>query len=238
LLEDLAPREPGDQVTGCAVDEAATALEELAKVHAPRCADPSLARLEWLNRRNPDSLEVLASIFPGLWSGFVDRYEGRLLDQVRRVGDAFFPRIREYFLREEEPRTVQHADYRVDNLLFGGPVESPLAVVDWQTVTFGPGTADVAYFLGGSVDVDDRRKHEEELLRHYLDVARGYGIPDYAFNDLWDGYRRHAYSGLVMAVGAAMMVARTDRGDDMFLAMAHRHAAHVEDMGADALLSG
>ena len=39
-----------------------------------------------------------------------------------------------------------------------------------------------------------------------------------------------------MAVGAAMMVARTDRGDDMFLAMARRHAAHVEDMDALSLL--
>ena len=41
-----------------------------------------------------------------------------------------------------------------------------------------------------------------------------------------------------MAVGASMLVVRTDRGDEMFLAMAHRHAAHALDLGADELLVG
>ena len=238
LLEDLAPRTAGDQVAGCTVDEAALALEELAKVHGPRWGDPALERLDWLNRRDAQSLELLASIFPALWAGFVERYAPRLSEGVVAVGDAFFPRIGEYLHKREEPSTVQHADYRVDNLLFGGPEDSPLAIVDWQTVTLGPGAADVAYFLGGSLDVEDRRRREHELLRHYLEVARAQGVEGYAFDELWLAYRRHAYSGLVMAVGAAMMVSRTDRGDDMFLAMAERHAAHVADMDAETLLGG
>ncbi len=40
-----------------------------------------------------------------------------------------------------------------------------------------------------------------------------------------------------MAVGASMLVVRTDRGDEMFLAMAHRHATHALDLGADELLT-
>jgi len=236
LLEDLAPRTPGDQVAGCSLDEAALALEELAKVHAPRWGDRSLEQLEWLNRRDPQSVEALVAIFPHLWTGFVDRYGQRLSEQVVRVGDAFFPRFGQYMQPSSEPCTVQHADYRVDNLLFGGPAEEPLAIVDWQTVTLGPGAADVAYFMGGSLPVEDRRRNEAELLHHYLEVAAVHGLRAYSFDDLWLDYRRHAYSGLVMAVGAAMMVARTDRGDDMFLAMAQRHAAHVEDMDALSLL--
>lgn len=238
LLEDLAPRLPGDQVAGCTVDEAALALEELAKVHAPRWGDPALQRLEWLNRRDSSALETLTAIFPALYAGFVDRYAGRLSDRVRQVGDAFFPRIGSYFSPRDEPGTVQHADYRIDNLLFGGPAHSPVAVVDWQTVTLGPGAADVSYFLGGSVDTEDRRRHEFDLLAHYLEVARAHGLQGYGSDQLWHDYRRHAYSGLVMAVGAAMMVERTDRGDDMFLTMAERHAAHVEDMESSALLEG
>jgi hypothetical protein len=236
ILEDLAPRQPGDQVAGCTVEEAALALDELAKIHAPHWGDPALARLEWLNRRDPESLGSLAAVFPSLWTGFVERYAGRAPDHVVRVGDRFFPRIGDYFLRQDEPRTVQHADYRVDNLLFGGPADSPVAVVDWQTVTWGQAAADLAYFLGGSIDVEARRRHETDLVRRYFDVARGHGMTDYSFDDLWRDYRRHAYSGLVMAVGAAMMVARTERGDDMFLAMADRAAAHVEDMDAERLL--
>jgi hypothetical protein len=236
LLEDLAPRAAGDQVAGCTLDEAALALEELAKVHAPRWGDPSLEQLDWLNRRDRQSLDVLTAIFPHLWTGFAERYHPRLSEQVVRVGDAFFPRIGEYLNRQEKPCTVQHADYRVDNLLFGGPADSPLAIVDWQTVTVGPGAADVAYFMGGSLPTEMRHRNERELLSHYLEVAATHGLQGYTFDDLWLDYRRHAYSGLIMAVGAAMMVARTERGDDMFLAMAHRHAAHVEDMEALSLL--
>jgi hypothetical protein len=237
LLEDLDPRVPGDQVTGCTVDEAALALEALAGIHAPRWGDPSLARLEWLNRRDERATDALAAVFPVLFDSFVERYADELDDTVVRVGGGFFVRIGEYLGREGGPGTVQHADYRVDNLLFGGPPDTPVAIVDWQTVTFGPGAADVSYFLGGSLDVEDRRRDEEQLLRHYLQVLGAYGVHDYGFDELWLDYRRHAYAGLTMAVGAAMMVERTDRGDDMFLAMARRAAAHVDDTGAESLLA-
>jgi aminoglycoside/choline kinase family phosphotransferase len=238
LLEDLAPRVPGDQVTGCTVDQAALALEALAGVHARRWGDAALARLEWLNRRDDAATETLSAVFPVLFDGFVARYADQLDDMVVRVGERFFGRIGEYFRRRPGPGTVQHADYRVDNLLFGGPPDTPLAIVDWQTVTYGPGAADVSYFLGGSLEVRDRRRHEDGLLRQYLEVLAARGVNDFGYDELWTDYRRHAYAGLAMAVGAAMMVQRTDRGDQMFLAMAHRHAAHIEDMDAETLLGG
>ena len=236
LLEDLAPRKPGDQVTGCSIDEAALALRELAEVHAPRWNDPTLEALEWLNRRDTASLDTLSTVFPLLFGAFVERYADRLDETTTRVGGAFFPRIAAYLHDLRGPLTVQHADYRVDNLLFGDPGD-PVAIVDWQTVTLGQGAADVSYFLGGSLPVDDRRRHEKDLVHEYADALATAGVEGYAFEDLWRDYRRHAYSGLIMAVGASMMVTRTERGDDMFLAMARRHAAHIEDMESEALLA-
>ena len=41
LLEDLAPAQQGDQIDGCTLEQAALALDELAKLHAPRWADPT-----------------------------------------------------------------------------------------------------------------------------------------------------------------------------------------------------
>jgi len=43
-------------------------------------------------------------------------------------------------------------------------------------------------------------------------------------------------SGIVMTVVASMIVEQTERGDDMFMAMASRHAAHVRDLEAETLL--
>jgi hypothetical protein len=39
-----------------------------------------------------------------------------------------------------------------------------------------------------------------------------------------------------MAIAASMLVERTERGDDMFMVMAHRHARHVLDLDAIRLL--
>ncbi|MHB8438356.1 MAG: phosphotransferase, partial [Acidimicrobiales bacterium] len=235
LLEDVAPARQGDQVTGCTVDEAASALEEMAKLHAPRWGDPDLAGLEWLNRRNEEQLDLLESIYPLFFAGFVDRYGDGLAPPIADVGEEFFPHIGDYLRAVAPLRTVQHADFRVDNLLFGG-ADGRVVVVDWQTVTLGPGAADLAYFLGGSLPVEIRRTHEADLVRHYLDQLVAGGVEGYGFDELWEDYRRYAYSGLVMAVGAAMMVERTGRGDAMFLAMAERAAAHAEDMESAKLL--
>ena len=39
-----------------------------------------------------------------------------------------------------------------------------------------------------------------------------------------------------MAILASMIVGRTDRGDEMFVAMANRHASQVVDLGATEFL--
>ena len=39
-----------------------------------------------------------------------------------------------------------------------------------------------------------------------------------------------------MAVVASMIVQQTDRGDEMFTAMAARHSRHAIDLGADEYL--
>ena len=41
-----------------------------------------------------------------------------------------------------------------------------------------------------------------------------------------------------MALAASMLVERTERGDEMFMTMAHRHARHALDLDAPALLVG
>ncbi len=52
----------------------------------------------------------------------------------------------------------------------------------------------------------------------------------------WLQYRQHSLAGLAMAIGAAVMVGQTDRGDEMFLTMARRHAAHALDLEVEAVL--
>ncbi len=237
ILEDLAPACPGDQVAGCGIDQAALALTELAALHAPRWGDPALERLEWLNRRSEESNVAGTMLFPVLFDGFAARYGEVLDDAVLDVGRCLMPHIGGYLHRQPEPWTVQHADYRLDNLMFGTKDGgAPLSVVDWQTVVLGPGVADVSYFLGAGPSEDDRRDHEERLVREYHTALVAGGVSGYSFDACFTDYRRYAFAGYLMAIGASMMVERTDRGDDMFLAMARRHAAQIIDLRSHELL--
>ncbi len=222
IMDDLAPARPGDQIEGCGLDAATAAIIELAKLHAPLWGDPSLAAMAWLDRWTPDNQAFYVQIITMLYGGFLERYGDRLEPGVREAGDAAVARVGEYLAHRPDPLTVVHGDYRLDNLLFDGA--SPVVAVDWQTVTRGPALTDVAYFLGTSPTPDVRAAHEEALVRRYHEELIARGVTDYGWDRCWHDYRRFAFAGFLMAVGASMLVAPTERGDAMFLAMANRSA--------------
>ncbi|WP_397517984.1 hypothetical protein [Rhodococcus oxybenzonivorans] len=72
--------------------------------------------------------------------------------------------------------------------------------LDWQTTSLAPWTDDVAYFIGGVLEVDDRRSHEVELLRHYLAALSASGASAPTFDEAWLAYRRHHLHGLMFAL--------------------------------------
>ena len=230
LLEDLAPAVPGDQLAGLDPRQAADAIEELVTLHAAGWDDPALAALPWLNRNSADAAAFSASLLAALYEGFRERYADRLTPEVFKVIEDFLPGLGAYLTPPEGPRTLVHGDFRADNLLFGGarPV-----VLDWQTCGYGPALADLAYFLGSSLPTPSRREHERALVRQYHSSLTAHGV-DMTWAECWDGYRDHAYAGIVMSVGAAMLVERTERGDDMFCTMTARHTQHVLDLRKSA----
>ena len=134
---------------------------------------------------------------------------------------------------------MQHGDYRLDNMLFRTADDSdPLAVVDWQTVVWGPPLADASYFLGAGLVPEERREHERALLRVYYDALHARGVEGLTWERCWSDYRRYAFSGFLMAVAASMLVVQTERGDEMFLTMARRHGTQIVDLEAAEFLTG
>jgi aminoglycoside/choline kinase family phosphotransferase len=237
LLEDMAGSTAGDQLTGCSVEQAKVAVDELVKLHAPRWGDASLAELPWLHRDPDGNRAFLATLLPQAWQGFKDRYGDAVNDVMRRAGDELFTHLDAYLAGNTDPLTVVHGDYRLDNLLFAaGPDATPIAVVDWQTCTHGPALQDVGYFIGAGLLPDERREVEDELVRGYHAGIEAAGVTGYGWERCWTDYRRATWAGLVMAVAASMLVVRTDRGDQMFLTMADRHSRHALDLDAPELL--
>ncbi len=235
LMEDIAGAAQGDQIEACGPDVAAAVLEEMAGLHAPCWEAPELEGLEWLNRSTPESEGFLVALVSSLLPGFLERYADELAPEHKEVCRLFAEHLPAYLRLRGGPRTASHGDFRLDNLLFQADDPRPV-VVDWQTAGWAGASVDVAYFIGGCLSTGDRRAHEPELLAHYHDALRRQGVRDYPLEQLRADARRDTFAGILMAIVASMVVQRTERGDLMFLTSTTRHAQHVLDADALALL--
>ena len=102
VLEDLSPCVQGDQLAGCTVDQAALAMDELAKLHAPRWNDPALASVEWLNRNGTEQSQAFSEmVLPQLRPGFLERYADRLTAEEVRLAEVLMQRIGR-FIRDRQ----------------------------------------------------------------------------------------------------------------------------------------
>jgi hypothetical protein len=231
ILEDMSPASQGDQIAGCTPDDAAAALEELARLHAPRWNDATLERLAWLGDSSAARVELVCPVYDSFLEGFAERYAGRLDDATLGLARDMSAALPKLLSEAGGPQTIVHRDYRLDNMLFGDGVTAPrVSVVDWQTVGLGAGPSDAAYFIGAGLPTELRREHERRLVDVYHESLVAGGVDTYRREECWREYRRATVGGLLMAVMASMMVGATERGDEMFMTMAKRHAAHAIDL--------
>ncbi|MUL78735.1 phosphotransferase family protein [Mycolicibacterium sp. CBMA 226] len=234
LMEDVAHANQGDQIAGCSVSLAAAAVDGLVGLHAPLWCDASLAERPWLYGDKERERRSRVDVMPTMWAGFKERYADWLSDDTVRAGEQFIAGLSGYVRADDQPWTVVHGDYRLDNMLIAPTPDGAhdITVLDWQTCTVGNAMLDVAYFIGGGLMPDDRRAHEERLVRDYFDKLVAAGIAGYSWDRCWTDYRRHTWAGLSVAIFASMQARRTERGDRMFMAMADRHAKHALDLDA------
>ncbi|RFN44941.1 putative aminoglycoside phosphotransferase protein [Fusarium flagelliforme] len=115
---------------------------------------------------------------------------------------------------------------------FISPTGEP-GFLDWQVIHPGSAMTDVAYFIIGSLSIDDRRLHEKELLLSYLEALNGEGGPEMLLEDVWGEYRRQAFHGFAWAVVGPMMPSR-----EIIDAMTERHCAAIVDHKSIELLEG
>jgi aminoglycoside phosphotransferase (APT) family kinase protein len=132
--------------------------------------------------------------------------------------------------------TVEHGDFRIDNLLFDDSAvpADRVAMLDWQISGSGPGVFDAAYLLSGSMAVDDRRACERDVVRAWHEAL---GRSDYFLESAWTEYRRNLLVTTVYAVIAgAQFDPATERGRELVEGMAIRSFTACLDLTAADLL--
>jgi hypothetical protein len=204
VLEDLAGARQGDQIAGCPVEHAEAALVNLAGLHGPTWGDTAHA-------------------FAERFAAELDPSEAAVLEAAREL-------LAEWMFDDGDRVAVLHGDYRLDNLLF--PVDDPagVAAVDWQTASVGPPGRDVAFFLSTCLEVEDRRRHEHDLVAAYHGALAAHGVSGYSLDECFADYRLGLLHGPLIILLGRLTAGVTERGDEMFRAMWRRSTVALDDL--------
>ena len=237
VLEDLAPREQGDQIPGCTGDQARDAVVNLAGLHGPRWCDPTLAEVDTLTLNGPDEIALLLDMWEPTCELFLSGLGDLIPDEDAATLRACGTVIERWLLARSERFGLVHGDYRLDNLLFPPDGAPGVVAVDFQTLSLALPARDLAYFVGTSLSVEDRRQHERELVAAYHTALTSYGVEGYSLEDCWDDYVFAMIQGPLVSIFGCAYGARTDRGDQMFAVMIARTCAAIRDLDTLALVA-
>jgi hypothetical protein len=239
LMEDLAGLRLGDQVQGASLEECATLVREVARLHARWWNSPDLDALAWIPRGN-DPVNLMAAVaFAQAVEPFLRTFGSDLTDFERELVLRYMHRMNPMQDRfSSTPETLCHGDLRLDNVFFGSPDGSaPLTFVDWQIAVRARGPYDIGYFMSQSVDPSLRRGYERELVHTYHESLVANGVRNYAWEQCWDDYRMTVMWCLTYPVVAAGSIdLANERGVELARAMLRRALSAIHDLQAYEVL--
>jgi len=237
LLEDLSPAQQGDQLSGCSEAVARIAIQQLVGLQVPGWCDHSLLGYTWLE--SPELLGggAMRQLYRDKLPDFISRYAQQLSADELAIIEAVGCSDRVIGRPLGDRFSLVHGDYRLDNLLITQSSDEPTTVcVDWQSIILGDPLTDVGYFIGAGLLPELRRSVEEDIVRDYHCALLNNGIENFGWAQCWEDYRRATFAGFPVTVIASMLVQQTERGDEMFVAMAKRHSRHAIDLHAGEFL--
>ncbi|MET0658757.1 MAG: oxidoreductase family protein [Steroidobacteraceae bacterium] len=219
LLEDLTERGArfGRPSTPMTAELVADSLEYQARYHA--CFWNQRSALDALQLLNIDGL--LRSYFQEPFLVDCEPPQGThspaTLRTVQAAREAM--KDRRFFqhavlvlndLDERDVQCLTHFDAHPGNMYFTAANQP--CWLDWQSCARYAWAWDVTYFIVGALSVEDRRRHERELLKHYLGCLRQHGVRHDVPSDevAWLSYRRHAIWGLFWALIPNIMQSHVD----------------------------
>ena len=232
LMEDLV-------ASGCAVsdgtwgvdtDSAAAALVGLAEINA-RYEDPAMRAAEapWV----PEP--VFGSTYGSVMLQYgLDNHRDRLSDNFAAIAEIYIHHGKDlHALFTQGRKTIIHGDTHVGNLFFD---HGTIGFLDWGIINVNTPMREVSYFMNMAMNIEDRRRSDRELLRHYLDARRAFGASEITFDDAFLAHRVHAAYCVPASCQVVTFPANMSEGrrvfSDAFLARAEAAITDLDARGA------
>jgi hypothetical protein len=234
ILEDLGGRDGiryGSFDRPLDSNDMASVLDVMASLHAARWADPELVTTPLRDSFSAGGM-LDGFLSRANWDQQTARPRFERMPEELRDHDICVGGIRSaWALKRQGPQSLIHGDPHVGNHFFDA---TGAGLLDWQLHTSGHWASDVVYAVASSMEIEDRRAHEQELLRHYLDrigsLTNGQAP---SFDEAWEDYRRFA----VWGVASILTPGEGVQTEDYLTVVSERHARAAVDLDSLALLS-
>jgi Ecdysteroid kinase-like family len=226
LLEDLTAEGCAfsDGEWGVTADAAAAALEEMARFHA-RFEDPVVrsAAAPWLAAPQPQHGAMVAQLMRAV----LDEHGDAVTSSYVAAGELYI----EHHARLDElwnagPQTYIHGDPHIGNVFLDG---GRVGFLDWGLSRVSTPLRDVSYFLTMTVDPEERRQSERDLLRIYLGALRTAGGANITFDEAWFIHRVQA-GYTVVASFLAFMPSYAGDAQDLGIALRTHSELALDDL--------
>ncbi|KAI0853906.1 kinase-like domain-containing protein [Daldinia vernicosa] len=195
IMDDLGAlgAEFGEPTNAWPVELVMAGVEQLAGLHAGTWGRGH-SDYPWAGPEHYE--EIIWSLFK-LWDDLILGSHRPVIPAALKDEKRMRAVLKKYFTsRNPKFQCLVHSDAHIGNtfLINGEP-----RFLDWQAVHVGSALHDVAYFIAGSLTVEDRREHEMRILNHYLDELNIYDDASLSSQDedLMVEYRKSMLAGLV-----------------------------------------
>jgi hypothetical protein len=215
-----------DALTPYSVDQVASTLGELARLHGYAWDNAHRTETSWLAPRIASTMQTRG--LPEIRGNFDGPNGARVPPEVRDPQQLIDAVTR---LAAREPGagwTVIHGDTHVGNVFLDGDRRPSLT--DWQLVQLGHWSIDVGYHIASSLEPAERASAERDLLAHYLDALKREGVDAPTFDAAWLEYRRGvAYGFYLWAITLFVK-------PDIIEALLHRLGSAARDLESYAAI--
>lgn len=230
LLEDLSVEgvEFCRSTKHVSVDLVAASNSNLARLHARWWDSPQLDGWTWIQMplQEDTGLQYFRSTSnPELIARRLASHRGAVVPPEVHDPQAIYSSMLKLVpLIQRRPHSLLHADPHIGNVYVSS--EYGPGFLDFQQVRKGYWALDYTYHTVSALDIEDRRRHEADLLRQYLEELRALGVAAPGFDAAWLDYRRNVAYGLI----AWLCNPEFCQPEDINVATAARFAAAAADL--------